>query len=586
MKKLLVLLILIGSQIHSKAQAILDTDSIVLSMYNPVTREFEAYNANDYLFSKDFGSLTLGNFGQQTLLLSEVDFRLDPVRFGAATFLAEQPFLIKSNKTFSQIAFSNTLNEGALFRATVARPINENWLASIVFDRNNTVGQYQRETVSSNYANFAIARLNDTLDLQFLMSASIGTLKRQVNGGISTPDVFESNSVTNRELMAVNLQAAEQKLHLLDVKVSSPYIIYRAIDSSAKFNHTVTPSLSVKRTYFTYLDNDPLSGFYQSINIDSSKTLDSNAFENIAGQIDYKIDNKNGELEVGVKWQKENTYQGYTNRQEWIQGIIQATKNIGEGELALKSQFNIGKVKGHIVDLDFMHPINKKLKVRMRLNNTTSRNVPYLYKYVDNHNSWKSPWLNPQQSSWNIGLEKETTKFIRLKSVKYTNRLFYNVDADLQQMSKTESLWQITAKWDWDISKLNFATQVVYHPNIASEPLLGLPEVVLKSTLIYSDNVFKGALPFRLGAQFNGFSKYYAKSYNPSLNNFYLQEDFKTPFYPYLDVFLELQIKSAFLKIQYEHLSQGITSYNYYINSAYVRPDRSLLFSVQWNFVN
>ena len=78
-------------------------------------------------------------------------------------------------------------------------------------------------------------------------------------------------------------------------------------------------------------------------------------------------------------------------------------------------------------------------------------------------------------------------------------------------------------------------------------------------------------------------SDYYAPSYNPVLQQFYLQDDFLVPAYIVADAFLEFQIEHFSLFIKFEHVNQR-KSLGYFTFPHYIGQPRVLDFGVRWQF--
>ncbi len=559
-------------------------DSAVYEVSGVVPFLYDEYQDSTFLVDEAFGVQHLSNFGQYTLLTSMIDKRMDPVRFGEEVFLANGPNLLKNAKPYSQLSFSNTYNEGQLFRAIVSQGINSNWMATASFDRNNATGQYQREAVSSNFGKLHIARLGDRLRWRLLYSVKLGSLKRQVNGGIADPMVFEQNLVTNRSLMAISLGSAEQKMYLWDMDLSSPVLIKNLSDSLATRKHWLKPELSFKRTYYIYQDQDPLLGYYQQVNLDSARTLDSNALDSYRSAISYIYESDNSLVEFGLSYQEERSFQNYVGHQSWLATHLKGSKDFDHSKLLFNARWNLGDHKGYEAGLHFEHYFRKQAYFNLSWCVGLDRLTEFNFKALGNHHSWEVGRENPYERVIGTSFGVMEKFDFSIRHYNYSNRFYYKGEQLIQ--GDAESLLRLRLKGSRNFGNWRLEISGIYQPTLSLGTAMMLPEWVGEVELYYSDVVFDGALPFKVGVHSNMNSAYHSPNYFPALNVFMIQSDFETPAYPYSSIYLEIQIKSAFVKLKMNHVNQGVSPYNYYINSQYILPDRSFLMAVRWNFLD
>ena len=119
---------------------------------------------------------------------------------------------------------------------------------------------------------------------------------------------------------------------------------------------------------------------------------------------------------------------------------------------------------------------------------------------------------------------------------------------------------------------------------IAPDTILQLPAVIGKLTLCYDVVLFKKALHAQIGISGTYQSEWYQDAYMPALRAFYLQKRYISGNYPYLDAFVNLNIKRARLFIKYEHFNAGLMNYNYMMVADYPQADAALKFGISWMF--
>lgn len=119
---------------------------------------------------------------------------------------------------------------------------------------------------------------------------------------------------------------------------------------------------------------------------------------------------------------------------------------------------------------------------------------------------------------------------------------------------------------------------------ITPDSIIQLPAFIGKISICYDANLFKNALHAQIGLSCTYHSKWYQDSYMPSLKAFYRQDSYESGNYPYMDAFINLNIKRARLFLKYEHFNAGLTGYNYILVPDYPQADAAFKFGVSWLF--
>jgi hypothetical protein len=119
---------------------------------------------------------------------------------------------------------------------------------------------------------------------------------------------------------------------------------------------------------------------------------------------------------------------------------------------------------------------------------------------------------------------------------------------------------------------------------VTPDSVLQLPAVIGKLTLCYDIVLFKNALHAQVGISGTYHSEWYQNAYMPALRAFYLQKNYVSGNYPYLDAFVNLNIKRARIFVKYEHFNAGLINYNYILVPNYPQADAGLKFGISWLF--
>ena len=132
---------------------------------------------------------------------------------------------------------------------------------------------------------------------------------------------------------------------------------------------------------------------------------------------------------------------------------------------------------------------------------------------------------------------------------------------------------------------LELDNKIVYQKSLNTD-LIHLPEIMSNNAFYITGVLFNKALVAQLGLELTFFSSYYPLAWMPDTKEFYLQNDYKSANYPYVDFFLNVKIKRARIYLKMDHINSGLSGYNYYMIPNYPMSDRAFKFGVSWVFYN
>ncbi|MFN6037421.1 MAG: putative porin, partial [Bacteroidota bacterium] len=128
-----------------------------------------------------------------------------------------------------------------------------------------------------------------------------------------------------------------------------------------------------------------------------------------------------------------------------------------------------------------------------------------------------------------------------------------------------------------------FETKLTYqYTNTAS--VISLPPMHLQSLLFYDAVLFSGNLHLQTGFQLNYYSSFQSNAYMPSLNSYYTQDRREVGNYPFVDFFINAEIKPVRFFVLVDHMNQGLSGPNYLLTPNYPMADRSIKFGFTWLF--
>ncbi|UOQ51889.1 putative porin [Hymenobacter cellulosivorans] len=163
--------------------------------------------------------------------------------------------------------------------------------------------------------------------------------------------------------------------------------------------------------------------------------------------------------------------------------------------------------------------------------------------------------------------------------------VYYNQAAVPAQLDEAKVLLIGTLRHRFNLGKFFF-------DNLGTGTLGGedeglrIPKLVANSRAYYQGYLFKKAMFSQIGADVYFQSRFKGYDYNPTTQQFYLQDHFSIRSYAVADVFLVTDIKtvSVFLKMAY--INQGLynTGNGYFATPLYTGLPRRFQFGIRWQF--
>jgi hypothetical protein len=153
-----------------------------------------------------------------------------------------------------------------------------------------------------------------------------------------------------------------------------------------------------------------------------------------------------------------------------------------------------------------------------------------------------------------------------------------------KQYGSTINYWSVKIEKEFKVKKWALDNTLLIQQVKQDDPILNVPQYVLRNTLYYTNSFFKKALQMQMGVTANYFSAYYANNYNPVIGEFYVQQSKKIGDFPVIDIFVNAKIKTAQVYLKAEHFNSSFSNNNFYAAPAYPYRDFIIRFGIIWRF--
>jgi len=581
--------------------------------FQPLDTLLAGFQNYDLLTKSSYFHANLGNIGSASKSLfpypfwEKSGFDYGNHHFDNYLFQNDSIRYYRVIKTYTELEYVQGSHKELNFYAKFSRNIYRTLNLGFDFHVSNAPGAYLRQ--KTNLINFVVTAQYFSRHNRYGVIANflINRIKNQENGGIQNDSTFEQNLESNRELIAVNLQEAENRVKESGFYMKHYFNLYNPgvpdIDSSDHPRNwpdlgRLIFDFEYNRRIFNYTDIEADSLFYQNNNlIDSVSTRDSITIQRITCDLAWTNPSRNPQkpyrvlqIEGKISYRYSEVSDHYLRY--FVNQVIPAAKLSLRPLKTMQLTAYLDYVFGTYNDGDVsgMVSLSQTLGSEKRNAGTISLLGHYKYQkpdwmfehYAGNNFVWDTVWnkqgLISASAIYNWRFLTAGANLSRLSNYVYldTNAL---PDQEQNEIGYF-SLWLNTNLKLW---KFMFNGQFAYQ-NVQNSNAIRVPAFTGNLTIYFTQSLFKGATVIQPGLNFFYNTSYYAESYMPATRSFYLQNTKEIGNYLYMDVFLNVKIQRARFFVTYTHFNASFMGRYYYSVPGYPMPDGAFKFGVSWRF--
>jgi hypothetical protein len=397
------------------------------------------------------------------------------------------------------------------------------------------------------------------------------------------------------EFFLVNVQPWLTEAESNDLRRN--YHLYQQYALGGGFQvYHVADYYSQQNRFTDNLTIDPES-YFDFVEVDSAQTFDQTRFKSFRNEVGIKGRLLklfyNGyvalrQFDIDYKYFDENNLFIKTKGEELYVG--------GRMELALDSIFTLLGNAEYLLD--------KQYKIEARLSSRwldaslhRSVSIPSFIQraYRGSHDIWYRPFDNVQVNQLKGAIKYDTKELFMSAGVEVLNLanfVFFKHDTSGAQdvlpvqTSGTQTLVMPKAVFSLNFFKHFFLRGDVTYSSIPenSGEAIQQPEWFVNSQLCYENILIHGNLDMQVGIDMHWRSAYYAYGYDPVIQQFYTQQQFKNPSLPVVDVFFNMKMKRGRIFIKYNNLAYTITKNGYLPTPFYPGQKPVFDFGFDWSF--
>jgi len=232
----------------------------------------------------------------------------------------------------------------------------------------------------------------------------------------------------------------------------------------------------------------------------------------------------------------------------------------------------------------FSRQVFKTYRLGLR-GNIENRNVSYFHNhYSSAFYRWDNDFKASQLIRGEAFLTNAAERFEAVASTGvWTNYLYWDENALPAQADRTIYILSGRIRKHFKVGGFNSVNQVLLQYTTADD-IIRVPNVALKTSDYWEQEVFKGALMFQVGFDLYITTRYMGNAYMPATGVFYLQNEEIIGGYPFVDLFLGIKIKRTRIFASYNNGLAGIISNNYFSAAAYPTKPGFFRFGLAWTF--
>jgi hypothetical protein len=575
----------------------------------------------------------LGNYGLPLYQMNFFDRPTDPDKFlywYYYPFMKHpgNPVFVNTQVPFTEMGYSHAGNRDRAEQTFLIRHsqnVNRYFNFGLLLDVVYSLGYYSYQR--SDDKNFTYFSSYTGEKYKLYLSGGVNNVTSYENGGIVDKEQLSQFDTRDVQVKLGNLNQAISTIKNRNLLIVQRYTVGKTpaagSDSVAKntgkkglrLNGTFSHIFLWDKTRRSYIDNYPLSGFYDTsaINYNRSQTFDSLSMRALKNTIrfDFNTD-ESRKVSLGIGFGIRNELFRYT--QETRLPANPAYDTILVPSLKNSNNILVGRVFNNIGDkfrwvatgelyftgyrsgdIEIDGLITKEFvlnkgKVRWDITGSMRNTTPSFWMHSYNSNHFR--WSDDLQKEFRIDAGTKINYPDYRLSARFNyaiidNFTYFGQDALPAQHSGGLSVLSLLVKKEFSAWKFHLANDVLVQKSSNSD-IVDLPLVCIRSAAYFEHNfhfeLTNGDLNTQTGIEAVYNTSYKGLSYMPATGVYYQVQNGQVGNYPYINAFINIKIKRTRIYLMMEHINHGFTGYDYFLVPSYPMIIRMFKYGFSWTF--
>jgi hypothetical protein len=209
--------------------------------------------------------------------------------------------------------------------------------------------------------------------------------------------------------------------------------------------------------------------------------------------------------------------------------------------------------------------------------------------YFGNHREWHLNFSSPTADVLEGKIKLETDRFKFYPKVNLTNvnnHVYFNQSKLPEQVSGSAQILSPEFSLSWQfLNRLELSTQMVYTVITGpAENVFRIPEWLINTQLSYTNDVFNQKMKIQVGVDTQYRSAFLGHNYDPTIQQFYVQDTFEIPEYFLADIFINFKVGRALLFAKFVFANEGLNLPGYFTAPYYLGQHRVFDWGISWQF--
>ncbi len=555
---------------------------------------------------------------------------------------------INTKKPFSDFAYSTgggRQNMEQKLRLIHSQNINPKFNAGFEINMVSSDGQYPYQKTRD--LSFHFFSSYQARNYSVFGHVGMNRIDMNENGGIQKDTDLENNLPQDIPTRLGSNNSALTKLKNKNLFFSQHFIIgkYRSEtgddslniavvgDSEDKHWAKLVHNFSLSNVSKNYSDLDPLSGYYRDVFIDSTTTADSAYFRTLTNTVVLNLQsnpdrkfhlgisagiineiNRYGYDIIPVYTMVKNPVAVYDYPDFTVSFLLndsiarrRKSENIVNTALIGRVHNDLGEnmaweanarlyFQGYKAgNLDLSGSLLKSFNVRkgkseIKLYGAMRNERPaYWFNYFSSNNFiWDNDFNFENETKAGGAYTYPDRKLLLSVDMSVlSNKVFFDSLALPQQESSSFMVYSVFLKKGFTLWKFIFDNYINFQYS-GNEYVLPLPAISFRNSSFIEHNFLfpwtNGQLLTQLGFDLYYHTEWYAPAYMPATGRFYAQDEKKTGNYPFIDVFLNFEVKRTRIFLKFEHVNSGLLGYDFFTSLHYPMNQKFFTAGFSWLF--
>lgn len=577
----------------------------------------DIYNIEEYNFIQRNGieHLNLGNTGSATFPLvfsspNSIGFDAGINQFDLYRFKRDSIKYYQVVRPYTEIRYTLGLSNEQVTNGRFASKYKDLFYYGVEFNRIFSKGVYNNQRANDN--GFYLYGIYNSKNGYWNVQTDVvfNNFKVQENGGVLGNVIDKDSSFFSKTTVPVRLTAAENKYTEVDYYLKTSYNIGKKV---TVMKDTVTEKVllpmfrvshqfNIAHSNYKYRDPDPDSSYYGSFYTEADSAYNYFKYLKIGNQLSFDYTGKKDITDststdrniaatatVGVDYfaLNENELKSdFTNL--YVQAVLRNNTNSGSGLIykAVASYYFFGYNQNDLL-------LDAKLGYDFKKFGIVTANASYELKEQDyitqSFKSHGANWQNnfPKSNTLAIGGRYQLPKYGVSVAANYyflKNFVYWRSPALPAVEDNSTNVLVLWLAHRFSIKGFHLDNDLWFQQVVNSDKLR-FPRFVTKHSAYYEIRVFKKVLWLSTGVDLRYNSPFFANAYFPLTGQFYVQNIAKNNFYPVLDFFLNVKIKTVRVSLKVDNISKYFGKQRgYYTAYGYPASDLSFRATVMWRF--